>query len=63
MFHYDYKRPGKNVLIPLHFVAVEEFILLALGAVGTLKAAHEEHRYADSHQHGKHARIRSEPLS
>ena len=63
MFHDDCERPGKNVLTPLHLAAVEEFILLDLGAVGTLKAADEEHRYADCHQHGKHARIRSEPMS
>ena len=63
MFHYFCERSGKNVVIPLNLVAVEEFILLDLGAVGTLKAADEKHGYADCNKHGKHARIRSEPLS
>jgi hypothetical protein len=52
VFHFDCQRSGRNLPVPLHLVAVEEFILLDLGAVGTLKAADEKHRYADCHQDG-----------
>jgi hypothetical protein len=45
----------------LHFVALEELILLAASAFGALEAADNKHGHSQRHQNGEHRRIQPEP--
>jgi hypothetical protein len=46
----------------LHFVPLEEVVFLAAAALGALKAADEQHRYADCNQYGEDISIHAQPV-
>ena len=46
----------------LEFVAAEEVVFVAAGAVGASQAADQKHRNADSHQDSQDASVRREPM-
>jgi hypothetical protein len=47
---------------PLEFVAVEEIVLFAAGAVGALQAADEEYGNTDRDQNGEDIRVDHKPM-
>jgi hypothetical protein len=48
--------------VHLNFVAMEERVLLALGAVRALEAGDKQYGYAHRDQHGKNASIHRNPM-
>jgi hypothetical protein len=48
--------------VALHFVAAEEVVLVAAGAVGASQAANQKNRNAHCHQDSQEAAVRREPM-
>jgi len=64
----EQKNPGwieqrKRAATALELVTAEELILVALGAVGALKAADKQNRYTERDQNGQHTRVRADEMS